>query len=400
MKILIVNKFLYPNGGSETYIFKIGEQLVQMGHEVEYFGMEHEGRIVGNRAESYTSNMDFHSGKLQRLLYPFKIIYSSEARKKIRKVLEQFAPDVVHLNNFNFQLTPSILYEIRSYEKKCKKHIQIVYTAHDSQLVCPNHLMQNPVTGARCSRCLEGSFAECMKNRCIHGSKVKSILGALEGSIYKRLKTYAKIDTIICPSQFLKDKLDTSPVLKTKTVVMHNFVDRPSMPDMEKEDYVLYFGRYSKEKGIETLTTVCKELPDIPFRFAGAGPMQELVEGCPNIQNLGFLSGDSLYETIAKARITIFPSECYENCPFTVMESLICKTPVIGANLGGIPELLEEKVTGELFESGNQSELKEKIVSLWNNRKQLEQYTQNCAEVHFDSLQEYCEKLLIQYGNK
>ena len=102
MKILIVNKFLYPNGGSETYIFEIGKQLQKMGHEVQYFGMEHEGRVVGNRAESYTSNMDFHTGKLAKLLYPFKIIYSKEARQKIRVVLDDFKPDVVHLNNFTY----------------------------------------------------------------------------------------------------------------------------------------------------------------------------------------------------------------------------------------------------------------------------------------------------------
>lgn len=82
MKILIVNKFLHPNGGSESYIFGIGKKLQFMGHEVQYFGMEHEGRAVGNRVESYTSDMDFHTGKLQKLLYPFKIIYSLEARKK------------------------------------------------------------------------------------------------------------------------------------------------------------------------------------------------------------------------------------------------------------------------------------------------------------------------------
>ena len=110
MKVLMVNKFLYPNGGSETYIFSLGRELERRGCEVQYFGMEHEGRIVGNHAECYTSNMDFHTGKLQRLLYPFKIIYSVEARRKIRTVLEDFQPDVIHLNNFNFQLTPSIIY--------------------------------------------------------------------------------------------------------------------------------------------------------------------------------------------------------------------------------------------------------------------------------------------------
>ena len=104
MKVLIVNKFLYPNGGSETYIFRLGEELQRQGHEVQFFGMEHEGRIVGNHAEAYTSDIDFHTGKIKKLLYPFKIIYSLEARGKIRKVLLDFRPDVVHLNNFNFQI--------------------------------------------------------------------------------------------------------------------------------------------------------------------------------------------------------------------------------------------------------------------------------------------------------
>ena len=170
MRILIVNKFLYPNGGSETYIFKIGQQLQKMGHEVQYFGMEHENRIVGNRVESYTRNMNLKDMKLNKILYPFQIIYSSEARKKIRLVLDDFQPDVVHLNNFNFQLTPSILYEIRKYEKQTGRHVRILYTAHDSQLVCPNHLMQNPITGQRCTKCMEQNAWCCVQGKCIHGS--------------------------------------------------------------------------------------------------------------------------------------------------------------------------------------------------------------------------------------
>ena len=119
MKILMVNKFLYPNGGSETYIFELGKYLISQGHEVEYFGMEHEGRIVGNRADAYTSDMDFHGGSIfSKLTYPIKTIYSREARKKIRLVLDDFQPDVVHLNNFNFQLTPSIILEVRRWSKR------------------------------------------------------------------------------------------------------------------------------------------------------------------------------------------------------------------------------------------------------------------------------------------
>ena len=147
MKVLIINKFLYPNGGSETYIFKLGEALEQHGHEVQYFGMEHEGRCVGNRVNAYTSDMDFHGGsKLSKLTYPIKTIYSKEARVQLRKVLDDFKPDVCHLNNFNYQLTPSIILEIVKWRKETGRDCKIIFTAHDYQLVCPNHMLNNPNT--------------------------------------------------------------------------------------------------------------------------------------------------------------------------------------------------------------------------------------------------------------
>lgn len=397
MKVLIVNKFLYPNGGSETYIFKIGEQLQRMGHKVEFFGMEHEKRVVGNTVGSYTSGMDFHTGKLQKLLYPFRIIYSAEARRKIRLVLDDFQPDVVHLNNFNFQLTPSILYEIRKYEKQTKRKVRIVYTAHDSQLVCPNHLMQNPITQERCTKCMENGVINCVKGKCIHGSKVKSILAALEHVLYNKLKAYRMIDTVICPSEFLRERLATDKVLAGRLQVMHNFVDAGVHKAVEKGEYVLYFGRYSLEKGIGTLLNVCRKLPEVPFVFAGSGPLEADVNALENIENKGFLSGDKLWELIAGAQFTVFPSECYENCPFSVMESILCKTPVIGANAGGVPELIEEGKTGELFESGNAAELEKEIWKLWNHSELCKSYADNCGQVKFDTLEEYCEKLLKVY---
>ena len=119
MRILMVNKFLYPNGGSETYMFQLGEYLAQNGNSVQYFGMEHPERCVGNAAEAYTSTMDFHeSSGLSKISYAFKTIYSTEARRKIRLVLDDFKPEVVHLNNFNYQLTPSIIVEIMKWKEE------------------------------------------------------------------------------------------------------------------------------------------------------------------------------------------------------------------------------------------------------------------------------------------
>ena len=397
MKILMINKFLHPNGGSETYIFKLGAYLQSMGHEVQYFGMEHEGRCVGNRVNAYTSDMDFHGGsKLSKLTYPLKTIYSSEARKKLRLVLEDFQPEVCHLNNFNYQLTPSTLLEIAKWKKEGHP-CRVIFTAHDYQLVCPNHMCNNPNTGENCEKCLGGHFGNCTKGKCIHGSLAKSAVGTLEAMLWNGCGVYKNIDVMICCSEFLKTKMDCNPLFAGKTLALHNFVDKVERKETEKQDYVLYFGRFSREKGIDTLLKVCKALPDIPFVFAGTGPLEGEIAGVPNIKNVGFQRGQALENLIRQARFSVYPSQWYENCPFSVMESQLYGTPVLGADIGGIPELIEVGKTGELFESGNAAQLEEKIRTLWGNRELTDRYSENCAHLRFDDVAAYTEKLLKLY---
>lgn len=266
MRVLIINKFLYPNGGSETYIFKLGEALEQHGHEVQYFGMEHEGRCVGNRVNAYTSGMDFHGGsKLSKLTYPIKTIYSKEARVQLRKVLDDFKPDVCHLNNFNYQLTPSIILEIVKWRKETGRDCKIIFTAHDYQLVCPNHMLNNPNTHQNCEKCLGGHFVNCMKGKCIHGSTAKSAIGMMEAEFWKWKDTYKYIDTMICCSEFMKTKMDSNPLFATKTVAMHMLLTPVMHTDCTNARYngksayvficadpkgnALYFAR--KHKGLE-----------------------------------------------------------------------------------------------------------------------------------------------------
>ena len=387
MKVLMINKFLYPNGGSETYIFKIGEWLEKNGHEVQYFGMEHAGRCVGNRVNAYTSDMDFHGGSiLSKLTYPIKTIYSSEARKQIRKVLDDFEPDVCHINNFNYQLTPSIILEIKKWNKNCR----IIFTAHDYQLVCPNHMCNNPNTHQNCEKCLGGHFINCTKGKCIHGSTAKSAIGTMEAMLWNGNGVYKNFDKIICCSEFLKKKMDINPVFAERTVAMHNFVEKVENRDVEKKDYVLYFGRFSEEKGIGTLIEAVQELPDVQFIFAGTGPLESEISGVKNIKNVGFQKGEALERLIREAKFSVYPSEWYENCPFSVMESQMYGTPVLGANIGGIPELIQVGKTGELFESGNKEELKSKIREMSSKRYKVE-------EISFDTVDEYCQKLMKIY---
>lgn len=398
MKILMINKFLYPNGGSETYIFKLGDYLKNIGHEVQYFGMEHEGRCVGNSVNSYTSDMDFHNGSmLSKLTYPIKTIYSIEARKKIRLVLNDFKPDVCHLNNFNYQLTPSIILEIVKWRKETGNKCRIVFTAHDYQLICPNHQLKNPITHENCEKCLGGKFINCVQGKCIHGSTVKSAVGMLEAYFWKINGVYKYIDKIICCSEFLKKKMDSNPLFAKKTIALHNFVERVEWKEIEKKDYILYFGRFSEEKGISTLLKACEFLPEIQFIFAGSGPLENKVNEVSNIKNVGFQRGEALDKLIREAKFTIYPSEWYENCPFSVMESQMYGTPVIGAKIGGIPELLVEEKTGELFQTGNVIDLTVKIKKLWSNSEKIKLYSRNCRDVDFDDIEKYVEKLMKVY---
>lgn len=392
MKILMVNKFLYPNGGSETYIFRLGEQLQKMGHEVQYFGMEHEGRCVGNNAGQYTQVMDFHtSSALKKLSYPIKTIYSGDAKSKMKIVLNDFQPDAVHLNNFNYQLTPSIISAVREYEKKAGKTVKIIYTAHDYQLICPNHMLYND--NKICEKCIGGNFIECTKGRCIHSSLAKSLIGSLEGYFWKMKKVYKNIDTVICPTEFMKNKLDTNPIFKGKTVTLLNFVQPKKAEPEPKEDYVLYFGRFDEEKGVRLF----EKLRDIKLVCAGSGNLEEYIDSLPNTENVGFKTGDELESLIKKAVCTVYPSVWYENCPFSVMESIILGTPVVGADTGGIPELIDNGKTGLLFETNNAEDFENKIKQLLNNSALAEEMSRNCLNKKFDTAEEYAEKIIRFY---
>ena len=401
MKILMVNKFLWPKGGAETYLIRLGQCLEELGHRVEYFGMDSPERTLGNRTDAYTKHMDFHNASLRgKLGYSFGVIYSGDARRKIRRVLEDFQPDVCHLNNFNYQLTPSILLEICSWQRETGHSCKILYTAHDYQLVCPNHLCYAPGKGQPCEKCLGGNYLYCLFGRCIHGSLLRSAAGAAEGFFWRAAGVYRKIDTVICCSRFVKDRLDRNPALAGKTVVLHNFAE--GIPDerCEKQDYVLYFGRYEPEKGVEDLLQAAKALPEISFRFAGSGSLKARMAGISNVQDLGYLSAEELHGQIRRARFAVCPSRWQENCPMAVLESLSLGTPVLGADIGGIPELILPGVTGVLFESGNAADLTENLTQLWNDRKRLEAMAENCRRISFDTPQSYAVKFLRLAGRE
>lgn len=399
MRVLMVNKFLYPKGGSETYVLKLGEVLEKNGHEVQYFGLENEKNVVGNEAKAYVSDMDFQTGILKNLHAPFRIIYSAEARKKIRTVLESFQPDVVHLNNIQFHLTPSIILAVEKYRKDTGRRVKLVYTAHDYQLVCPSHGLFD-ANLQNCEKCLGGNYTHCLKKKCVKNSRAKSLLGMLDAYFWKWNKAYSYIDTIICCSDFLKSKLDSQERLKSKTIALHNFIDIVPAISVKKEEYVLEFGHLSKEKGTLTVLEVAKRNPDIRFIFAGYGVAEQEIMGVKNAEYVGFKTGKELEMLIRRAKVSVCPSECYENCPFSVIESQMYGTPVIGARSGGIPELIDEGRTGLLFQPGNADELEQKLKQFWYTEGMADFFSKNCVEKQVETPDSYYRKLLEVYGGK
>ena len=392
----MVNKFLYPRGGCETYMLNLAEELKAQGHEVEYFGMYDEKNTVGNSAGLYTTNMDFHSKGLSRFLYPFKIIYSREAKRKIGKVLDDFKPDIVHLNNINFQLTPSVIYAVK------KRNIPLVQTVHDYQMICPNHLLYSFNETKPCERCISGSKFNCFKHSCIHGSKIKSLIGAIEAKLYSILKTYKKVDLYVCPSKFLENKLlSASDIYKDKTFTIHNFIEKKPIPEKSAatKPYVAFASRLSKEKGVDLLAEAAKLLPDYSFVVAGNGPDDECLKNIPNVEMKGFLTGDELVSLIVNAKLMILPSVWYENCPLNILETHSFGVPVITMNSGGMAELVDDGKTGVLVDEPTSQAIAEAVKKCFEDEEYYSLIKKNCEGMRDKIIEvgEYCDILINKY---
>lgn len=396
MKILMVNKFLYPRGGSESYMLYLAEHLKKIGHEVEYFGMYDKNNTVGNSAGLYTQNMDFHSKGIGRFLYPFKIIYSFEAKKKIMQVIDDFKPDIVHMNNINFQLTPSIIYGIK------KKGIPLVQTVHDYQMICPNHLLYNFDKNTPCEKCVKSSHINCIKNKCIHGSTVKSILGVIEAKFYSWLRTYKKVDLFVCPSNFLENKLlSAKEYYAGKTKTIHNFINKEKFAntDRKEDSYIVFVGRLSKEKGIENIAGTAKLLPEYTFVVAGSGPDEGMLKDIPNIKLAGFLTGEKLTKLMGNAKVLLLPSVCYENCPLSILEAHCMGVPVVTMNSGGMAELVKDGITGSLVNEPTPEGIAFKLKEIIENEDYYNTLNENCKNEKDNilSVETYADILIKEY---
>ena len=311
-------------------------------------------------------------------------------------VLDDFKPDIVHMNNINFQLTPSIIDGVK------KKRIPLVQTVHDYQMICPNHLLYNFDKNIPCEKCVGGAHINCIKNKCIHSSTVKSVLGVIEAKVYSFFKTYKKVDLFVCPSNFLENKLlNAKEFYKGKTITIHNFINKEKFSNKKRveDSYIVYVGRLSKEKGIENIAGTAKLLPQYTFVIAGNGPDEDMLKGIDNIKLAGFLTGDKLTELVGRAKLLLLPSVCYENCPLSILEAHAMGVPVVTMNSGGMAELVKDGVTGTLVNEATPQGIAAKLKETLENEEYYNILRENC-KVEKDnilSVESYADILIKEY---
>ena len=357
MRILLSNKFYYRRGGDCIYMLNLEQLQREHGHEVAVFAMDYPENQETPWRKYFPRNMS----RLMALTRPFG---SHEVKSKFNKLLDDFRPDVVHLNNIHTQLSPIIA------EQAHIRGIRTVWTLHDYKLLCPRYdCLRDGKTV--CELCFGGDKTYCKTFRCMKGSRLASLVGYKEAVMWSRPRLEACTDLFICPSRFMAEKMAQGGFRRDKLRVLCNFIDveKCRKDDYAKDDYYCYIGRLSHEKGVGTLVEAAARLPH-KLKIIGGGPLSEELrikseELKGNIEFLGFRQWDGIKDIVGKAKFTVVPSEWYENNPLSVIEAECLGTPVLGARIGGIPELIDEGVNGMTFESGNAADLAEKIKAMF-----------------------------------
>lgn len=367
MKILQVNQFYYLRGGAERYFLDLTAALEREGHEVAVFSMHHPKNLATPWSRYFVSRISFNEMRLKDYLAaPERIIYSLEAKRKFSKLLNDFKPDIIHIHNIYHHLSPSLLTVAK------KRKIPVVMHLHDYKLICPNQSLFTK--GAYCESCYGQKYYNCLLNRCLKGSLPGSALATLEMYLHHSiLKIYENnIDLLIAPSQFMRDTMIRFGQNYKKIRVIYNpysqRLTEQSAKPYKTKDYLLYLGRLTLEKGIETLIRAAASI-NKPVIIVGEGPheaqLKELAKKIKApVKFLGFQENESLKTIINEAEAMVVPSIWAENMPLSLLEAISLGKIVIASRIGGLPEIITDGKNGLLFEPGNDHDLIEKINRL------------------------------------
>lgn len=367
MKVLMMHNY-YQQRGGEDAVFEAECQLLQS---------------FGHTVETLTVHNDAISGTLKKLQTGLQTIYSLPSKKLIKAKIETFQPDIIHLHNFFPLLSPSI------FDVTHQLNIPTVVTLHNYRLICPNALLMRD--NQSCELCINQTFAwQGIRYGCYRNSKTSTIPVALMAGIHKLRKTWQnKVNQYIVLSEFSRQKFlhSSLQVSPEKIAVKPNVIFDAGVHTGSRQDYVVYLGRLSEEKGIQVVLETF-EKNSMPIKIIGDGPfkpqVQEAASHHPHIQYLGYQEKQTALSILKEARALVFPSICYENFPLAVAEAFSTGTPVIGTNLGGIAELIQDGINGLKFTAGNTQDLQAKLEFLYSDDVDYDGLVDNARRTYLE----------------
>lgn len=395
MRILLANKFYYRRGGDCIYTMNLERMLKSHGHDVAVFAMQYPENEKSEWVGYWPSDMS----RLKVFTRPFG---DWEVKRKFGRLLEDFKPDVVHLNNIHTQLSPVIA------KMAHERGIRVMWTLHDTKLVCPCYTCTRD--GKLCTECFTDKRA-VVRHRCMPGGLPGAIIGYQEIKKWNKNVLQEYVDLFLPPSQFMMDTCVAGGYSPEKFRVLCNFIDvsKVQNPSFKKGDYYVFLGRLTSVKGVETLCKAAAQL-DKKLIIIGGGELEEVLRKkyalCHNIEFKGQMQWEEFCPILEGARFMVLPAEWSENNPLTVIESQCLGTPVLGARIGGIPELIEcpspalSKMEGVVpngmtFTSGDVEDLRDKIQRMFDYNFDYERIAKNAVERY--SSEAYYENLMKYY---
>ncbi len=402
MKIIQANKFYFLRGGAERYMFDVSDWLESHGHEVIPFAMKHPDNFPSEYNEYFpsyvhTSSVSFGFEGLRTV---GRMLYSIEARRNMATVVAHTKPDLCHVHNIYTQISPSILHALK------EQGVPVVMTVHDHHLVTPQYNIWVSGYGEdhRNIGMFKGAAKKFHKN-----SAAASFMQVLTYKFHRKLKMYQDhVDLFITPSDYLRRQLIAGGFDAKRIRVNHYGAETSDItPNYSNKGYILFVGRLSEEKGIETVIKIAKEIEDVQFKIVGKGPdeqrMHLLAHGMPNVEFLGFRDGAELTQLYRNAMAVVIPSRVQDVFPLVMLEAMRVGTPVIASHAGGIPEVIQDRHTGLLVTPTDLSSWVESVLRVAFDddlRDQLSRNARHSVETmfsktaHFQRLEKLYEEAI------
>lgn len=367
MKILLLHNFYKYRGGEDNVVLSELSLLKKKGNHVSTF---------------YSNNQSIRSfkHKLDSALFS---TYSNKSKIGLKKKINEFLPDIVHVHNFFPLLTPSI------YDVCNKNGLPVIQTLHNYRIICPNALFLR--NGRICEDCLTGTAFNAVLHGCYRNSRIGSFAVSTMVETHRKLQTWQKkVNRFIALTKFAREKYIQAGLPAERIEIKPNFIHPDPGVGNGEGDYALFVGRISLEKGILTLLQAWKRIKKITLKIVGEGPQIEKIKKIANHENiygieiLGNCDRIAVLKLMQDSKFLIFPSEWYEGFPMTLAEAFACGKAVVASRLGSMTEIVEDGVTGLHFIPGNCDDLAEKIHWLVDHTDVCRRMGKNARQIFIE----------------